>query len=179
VSYGFDAFQLDTAVFTKDLAKPSEGPFLDFNNDGQFNTAQITTAQEFRLRTDTAANTIYLDVNGLADRNPSEPQASRNRTVLFVPQSAVDLAGMTVNFNGITRNVLTRDGLRFIDLDGNGALTRDPQGRPLEPWASQSAKLAFEDIARTGGQDRRPGHHGLQWRSRSDRGEAREQHLES
>ena len=142
VSLGFDPFQLPISAFTEDSTGKK---FLDFNGDGSFNSGQLTTAPEFLLKYDAAANTNYVDMNGDSARNPNEPQAGRTRDTLFVQQSAIDPVAMTINFNGQTYNVITINGTRFIDLDGDGKLTLDRKGRALEPFAIQSTKISNAD----------------------------------
>lgn len=142
ISLGFDAFQLSTAVFTEDATGRR---FLDFNGDGAYNVAQLTTAGEFLLKVDSATKDQYVDINGDSIRNPNEPQSGKTKSTLFIPQSAVDQNSSTINFNGNTYNVITINGTRFIDLDGNGQLTRDQKGRALEPFAVQSTTLSDAD----------------------------------
>lgn len=142
ISLGFDAFQLSTAVFTEDATGRR---FLDFNGDGAYNVAQLTTAGEFLLKVDAVTKDQYVDINGDSIRNPNEPQSGKTKSALFIPQSAVDQNSSTVNFNGTTYNVITVNGTRFIDLDNDGALTRDRKGRALEPFAIQSTTLNDAD----------------------------------
>ncbi|MFO0947440.1 MAG: hypothetical protein U1D30_16145 [Planctomycetota bacterium] len=145
VSYGFGVFQLDKSVLVKDS---SGNYFLDFNNDGSFNSGQITTANEFKLKKDSGTGNFFLDIDNDGQRDDNEPQASATKNLLFIEQSALDQTGTFISFDGVGRQVIIANGKQFIDLDGNGVLTLDGKGRALEPVAEQTTSASFTDIAR-------------------------------
>lgn len=144
-SLGFAPFQLSLAAATRDSMGQR---FYDYNNDATLNHRQVTTAPEFKLVTDGMRNTVFLDIDGDGMLDPKEPQAGASRDTLFIEQKFVDPSGITITFDGESRAVLTSDGIRFIDMDRNGVLTRDNKGRPVEPFAEQVTKINFDEKAR-------------------------------
>ncbi len=144
-SLGFAPFQLSLAAATRDSMGQR---FFDYNNDATLNHRQVTTAPEFKLVTDATRSTVFLDIDGDGMLDPKEPQAGASKDTLFIEQKFVDPSGITITFDGESRPVLTIDGVRFIDLDRNGVLTRDNKGRPVEPYAEQVTKINFDEKAR-------------------------------
>ncbi|MFO0999931.1 MAG: calcium-binding protein [Planctomycetaceae bacterium] len=153
ISYSFDDFQLSMEVFSEDSAGVT---FLDLNQDG------IRESSELVLGAGTGG-TVFLDLNRNSVMDTSESNfsaAAADGAITIASDTAntssdgrlINLGGTQTQpgqFNGgITRAVLTVDGVRFIDLDGNGELTLDDEDRPLEPVAEQSSTLNFEDLGR-------------------------------
>ena len=153
ISYSFEDFQLSTEVFSEDSAGVT---FLDLNHDG------IRESDELVLRAGTG-DTVFLDIN----RN-STMDALESKLSAAVADGSISIAsdaantssdGRLINLGGtqtspghfsggITRGILTVNGVRFIDLDGNGELTLDDDNQPMEPVAEQASRLNFEDLGR-------------------------------
>lgn len=153
ISYSFDDFQLSTEVFSEDSAGVM---FLDLNHNG------IRDSDELVLRAGTS-DTVFLDINknSTMDVLESKLSAAAADGVISIASDTANTSGdgRLINLGGtqtspghfsggITRGILTVDGVRFIDLDGNGELTLDDEDRPMEPVAEQASKLNFEDLGR-------------------------------
>ncbi len=153
ISYSFEDFQLSTEIFSED----SNGiMFLDLNHDG------IRESDELILGAGTGGS-VFLDINRNSTMDALESKFSTpaaDGSITIVSDTAntssdgrlINLGGTQTQpghfTGGITRGILTIEGVRFIDLDGNGELTRDDEGRPIEPVAEQASLLNFEDLGR-------------------------------
>ena len=128
--------------------------FLDLNGNALFDTS------EYRVRTVPGTDTIYFDFNNnsVLDGNAELPTKKSNHSFI-IPQKTYkpmpDSSGLggtlgDVEFGGagLRQIVRTLGGVRFIDLDGDGKLTTDRQGKVLEPVARQSSQLSFDDLSR-------------------------------
>ncbi len=153
ISYSFEDFQLSTEVFSEDSAGVK---FLDLNHDG------IRESDEMLLGAGTG-DTLFLDINRNSTMDALESKlsaAAADGSVSIASDAAntssdgrlINLGGIQTQpgqfSGGITRGILTINGVRFIDLDGNGELTLDDEDRPMEPVAEQASTLNFEDLGR-------------------------------
>ena len=153
ISYSFEDFQLSTEVFSEDSAGKM---FLDLNHDG------IRESDELVLGAGTG-ETVFLDINRNSAMDAIESKlsaAAADGSISIASETAntssdgrlINLGGIQTQpghfSGGITRGILTIDGVRFIDLDGNGELTLDAEDRPMEPAAEQASTLNFEDVGR-------------------------------
>ena len=136
---------LSTEVFT--TSSDGSQTFLDLNGNGTRDDGEIVVGNVANT------DTIDLDVNndgqptaGLLLSN-AELQTDKSTETLSIAQSAV-LLNNKITIAGRPYNVLTIGGERFIDLDGNGELTKDAASRPLEPNAGQLSKPSNDDIDR-------------------------------
>lgn len=153
ISYSFDDFELSTEVFSEDSAGIM---FLDLNHDGIRESGELVLGAG-------AGGTVFLDINRNSTMETVESKfsaAASDGLVTIVSDTAntsgdgrlINLGGTQTQpgqfSGGITRGILTIDGVRFIDLDGNGELTLDDEDRPMEPVAEQASRLSFEDLGR-------------------------------
>lgn len=143
VSYEFEPFEIDLEAFSEDA---NGLVFLDSDGDG------VRDPDEILLSTG-VNDTVFLDFNGNRSLDSTDIVADKATGKVAIPQLVVNDngSGPKVSWVDGARDVLTIDGQRFIDLDRDGELTEDDEGRVLEPVARQATELSNDDAARLAG----------------------------
>lgn len=145
ISYSFEDFELSTDLLSEDAAL---GLFFDLNGNGLFDFQDKKLFDVNDIRVGESADKFFLDFDGKGSRETSEPESLKSDQVITIPSTIVDEATMTATFGTYTFPVITVDGERFIDFNGDGELTLNEDGEPLEPKAGQRTTLSDFDIER-------------------------------
>lgn len=137
ISYSFEDFEVSTNLLSEDNTRRL---FFDFNGNGLFDFDD--------LRVSESADTYFLDFNGNSILDSNETASLKSDQSISIPSTIVDETTSLAMFGTYHVPVITVDGERFIDFNGDGELTLNEDGEALEPKAGQRTSLSDFDINR-------------------------------
>ena len=123
--------EIDLTISENAIITDNDVSFLDLNGDRKF---QING--EFKVITKEGGSR-FLDLNGNAKQDESEPQANSKNKLLTIDEKYIN-SGKYDLTETQSFNVLVKDGVRFVDLDKDRNLKTDDNGNILEPFSSSS-----------------------------------------
>lgn len=137
ISYSFNDFQLSTNLVVKD---DSQKLFYDLNANGVYDIDEVRVGE--------SADRYYLDFDADSVMDATEPRTQKSTESFTISRSVFNSTDGKATFGSFSAKVLTVNGERFIDFNGDGLLTRNDDGEALEPHAFQRTELDDSDLNR-------------------------------